>query len=178
MKLAIACLVLSSSAVFAAAKKEIIQATATIPVLGNLECHLIPTGNLDSSTTQLTVLEPADGLRLRLYDDKQGQNPLQLEHKRATALGCDLKTMNAVVANSGQFYGFAMAVPVELIKETIQSRINGFGQCFAVYSETIHLNISKGTKASAIENQLPDLPDMILTSENSKWIPTDDCQNK
>ncbi len=137
---------------FSAAKKEVLKLTASVSV-HELRC-VIALGNSSLPVEQRmkTQLGSQDGSELRIFGlDK---NQAELSHKIAVLKNCDITKLDQIVSDSLMSFGFLHDAELEVVKETSESRLNGFNQCVANYSETLKINLGEGIIVSSHKGEL------------------------
>jgi hypothetical protein len=153
MKTLLISLLLLPCSAFAAPSVMVSHTLARISV-SNLEC-VIRVGSKEP-VSKRTFVQLKD---LSLFPEKQGV--LRLEHTVAGANGCDLKKLDKIVLAAYRAFGFIHHAPVEVIQTTSESQTRQFGECSALFTETVNVDIGGG---------------IILTSEEGGFIKMTDCK--
>lgn len=135
---------------------EVIHTTANVRMVSDLRCVQV-LGSRNVGARPLTELATNDGYALFLVGPTP---PLEMKHIRATAPGCDLPALDDLVDRTGQNFGFLLNAPIEIIKQTEPSRVNGRGECVTTYWETLRITI---------------LPQLVLESKLGELRDATDC---
>lgn len=158
MKYFSALALLISLPAFSAAKKEVIQTTATVSSHG-LRCVTRLGASLPPDQRHVTQLGGQVGAELRILGLEK--TPPELKHIIIAVGGCKLNTLDQIYSDSLMTYGFIHDSKVELIKETSGSSLSAYGQCIAVYTETLNVDLGKGVILSSQLAQVRSANDCV-----------------
>jgi hypothetical protein len=139
MKTLITTLMILSLPAFAAQKEETIHTTATLVYVHNLGCLIRAGGEGTLNERMITVLGEVNGTTNVIRSKS-----LELNHKVASATGCDIEKLDLISAHANNGFGFLHNVPLEIKKTTSESRRAPNGRCVADYLENLSVDLGNG----------------------------------
>lgn len=148
MKSLLVVLLLVSSQAFSAQKHEVINSNTHLLVNGSLRCE-VEAGDGDINDRIKTVL----GDKLARGVKEGTIIGAELNHKFAIGSGCDQAALDKIVDDARMSYGY-VHVAVRIVKDTSESRLNGFGKCIATYEETLVVYLALGITLKSQQAEL------------------------
>ncbi len=160
MKSLIVLSLLFSSAAMAEAHREVVSIEANTNIY-NLSCKInLGTPNTAVKDRTYTILSAqAAGKPLQIIGDTSA---IKLTHTLAQVQGCQIEKLDKIVNDGSMYYGFPLT-PITVIKETSESRLNGYNECIATFTETLKIDLGRG---------------IVVESVASRWVKATDCKSQ